>query len=64
MSLGEAFDVAHIAEAILRGKQPLGPILAELQSAIADFELALKHLSRAISSLQAVNTEIEAAKKG
>ena len=55
MSLANAFGAADILEAVLTGKQPLAPILA-------DFEAALVAALRGVRGLQAVNTEIQAAR--
>lgn len=56
MGLSDAFAVSHLIEAVLNGKQPLAPILANLRA-------ALKSMLKAIDEIESVLAEIEAARK-
>lgn len=62
-SIGDAFDVAGIIEAVLNGKQPIEPILALTQTALSDFKLAVTAMQRAVAGLQTIADEIKTARK-
>lgn len=59
MTIGQAIDAAEDAVAILGSKEKLAPIIAEAQSMIADFELALGHAAKVLDGLKAVLAEVQ-----
>lgn len=63
MSLSDTFDVAHLVEVILDGKQSVGSILADAQEALAHAKLSITAAQRVLTAMQAIDAEIQAARK-
>ncbi len=59
MSISSILALADQVETALAGKQPIAPIVAEVRSAIADMQLALGHLDKAMAGISAIVGEVQ-----
>ena len=48
MSFSEAFTVSHLVEAVLKGKQPVAPVLADLKAALTSMLKAVEKVEEHI----------------